>query len=143
MIAAAIIMVLTTVDVLMRRLFDLPIKGSFELSDYLLIVVVFCSVAYVMTVKGHIVVDVFTNKYPQRFSGALSFIALILSLIMVGLICWGSIRYGLQQMSVGEASPLLGIPAAPFIFVIAFGSALFFLVIIIQFIRIFAKARED
>ena len=143
MIAAATIMVLTTVDVLMRRLFDMPIKGSFEISDFLLVVVVFCSVAYVMTVKGHIIVDVFTNKYPQRFSGALSVIALTLSLIMVGLICWGSIRYGLQQTSVGEASPLLGIPAAPFIFVIAFGSALFLLVIIIQFIRIFAKMRED
>ena len=143
MIAAAIIMVLTTVDVLMRRLFDFPIKGSFELSDYLLVVVVFCSVAYVMTVKGHIIVDVFTNKYPQRFSSALSFISLILSLIMVGLIGWGSFRYGLQQLAVGEASPLLGIPAAPFIFVIAFGSALFLLVIIIQFIRIFAKVKED
>lgn len=143
MLAAAIIMILTTVDILVRRLLNTEIKGTFEICDYLLVVAVFFSVAYVMTVKGHIVVDVFTSKYPQRFSGAISVIASLLSLIMVGMICWGSFRYGLQQFAVGEASPLLGVPAAPFVFVIAFGSALFFLVIIIQFIRIFAKVKED
>jgi TRAP-type C4-dicarboxylate transport system permease small subunit len=143
MIAAGIIMTLTTVDILVRRLLDTEIKGTFEICDYLLVVTVFCSVAYVMTVKGHVVVDVFTSKYPQRLYRVISVIALFLSLIMVGLICWGSIRYGLNQLAVGEASPLLNIPAAPFVFVIALGSALFFLVIIIQLIRIFAKVRED
>jgi len=143
MIAAAIIMLLTTVDILMRRFLDMTVKGCFEVCDYLLVVVVFCAVAYVMTVKGHVVVDVFTSRYPQRFQRALSVIALFLSLIIVGLICWGSIQLGLSQLRVGEASVLLKIPAAPFIFVLAFGSALLFLVIIIQFIRIFARVRED
>ena len=142
MIAAAIVMVLVTVDVLMRRLLDMPIRGSFEISTLLLIIMVFCSVAYVMTIKGHVVVDVFTNRYPQRFQGALSVIALFLSLIIVGLMCWGGILYGLEQQEVGETSALLGIPVAPFVFVIGLGCGLFFLVIIIQFIRIFAKVKE-
>ena len=143
MIATAIVMVLVTVDVLMRRLLDMPIRGSFEISTYLLVIIVFCAIACVMTVQGHVVVDVFTSRYPQRFQRALSVIALFLSLIIVGLICWGSIQLGLSQLRVGESSVLLKIPAAPFIFVLAFGSALLFLVIIIQFIRIFARVRED
>jgi TRAP-type C4-dicarboxylate transport system permease small subunit len=140
--AAAVIMVLTSVDVLMRRLLDMPIRGSFEISESLLVVTIFCSVAYVMVLRGHIVVDVFTSKYPRRYRKSLSVIALFLSLIIVGLICWGSILLGLEQYRVGEASVLLHLPEAAFVFVVAFGSALLFLVILIQFIGIFVGGEE-
>jgi TRAP-type C4-dicarboxylate transport system permease small subunit len=142
-IAAAVIMLVTSVDVLMRRLLDMPIRGSFEICEQLLVVVVFCSVAYVMTVNGHVIVDVFTNRYPQKTQRPLAVIALLLSLIVVAMICWGSMLLGLEQYRVGEASVLLHLPEAAFVFVVAFGSALFFLVIIIQFIRIFARVKED
>ena len=142
-IAAAIVMVLTSADVMVRRFLDTTIKGCFEITTSLLIVIIFCAVAYVMTVHGHVIVDVFTNKYPRSFQRPLSVIALLLSMIAVALICWGSIKLGLEQHRVGEASVLLSIPVAPFVFVIAFGSALLFLVIIIQFIRIFARVKED
>lgn len=136
-------MVLVTVDVLMRRLLSMPIRGSFEVSTSLLVVMVFCAVAYVMTIQGHVVVDVFTNKYPKSFQRPLSAIALFLSMIIVALMCWGSIILGLDQYSVGERSVLLKIPVAPFVFVVAFGCALLFLVILIQFIRIFAPVKKD
>lgn len=141
--AAAIMMTLTTVDVLMRRLANMPIKGSFEVATSLLVVMVFCSVAYVMTVNGHVVVDVFTNKYPKIFQKPLSAIALVLSMLIVALISWGSVRLGMDQYSVGEASVLLSIPVAPFVFVVAFGSALLFLVILVQFIRVFVPVKES
>ena len=143
MLASAIVMVLVTVDVLMRRLLDMPIRGSFEVSTSLLVVMVFCAVAWVMVVRGHVEVDVFTRKYPEKFQRPLSAIALFLSLIIVVLICWGSILLGLEQYRVGEASVLLKIPVAPFVFVVAFGSALLALVTLIQFIRVFARVKED
>jgi TRAP-type C4-dicarboxylate transport system permease small subunit len=143
MAAAAIVMSLTTADVLVRRFLDTTIKGSFEISTNLLIVIVFCSVAYVMSVHGHVVVDVFTDRYPRSFQRPLTFIALLLSLIAVALICWGSIKLGLEQYRVGESSVLLSIPVAPFVFIMAFGSGLLFIVIMIQFVRIFARVKED
>jgi TRAP-type C4-dicarboxylate transport system permease small subunit len=121
----------------------MEIRGTFEVCTSLLVVTVFCAVAWVMVMRGHVEVDVFTRKYPAKFQRPLSVIALFLSLIIVVLICWGSIILGLDQMRVGEASVLLKIPVAPFVFVIAFGSALLALVIIIQFIRIFARVKED
>jgi len=140
--AALIIMLLVTVDVLMRRFLNMPITGSFEISCSLLVVIVFCCVAWVMTERGHIVVDIITSKYPQRLGVVMSSFALFCSMIIVGLICWGSIRFGLEQARVGEASVLLRLPVAPFVFVLAFGSALLTLVILIQFINSFGGSKE-
>ena len=141
-LAALIIMLLVTVDVLMRRFLNMPITGSFEISTALLVVIVFCCVAWVMTERGHIVVDLITRKYPQRLGAVMSSFALFCSMIIVGLICWGSIQFGLEQARVGEASVLLKLPVAPFIFVLAFGSALLTLVILIQFINSFGGSKE-
>lgn len=141
-LSALIIMLLVTVDVLMRRFLNMPILGSFEISTSLLVVIVFCCVAWVMTERGHIVVDIITSKYPPRLSAVMSSFALFCSMIVVGLICWGSIRFGLEQYRVGEASVLLKIPVAPFIFVLAFGSALLTLVILIQFIDSLGRSKE-
>jgi TRAP-type C4-dicarboxylate transport system permease small subunit len=141
-IAALIIMVLVTVDVLMRRFLNMPITGSFEISCALLVVIIFCCVAWVMTERGHIVVDIISSRYPQRLGAVMSTIALFFSMIVVGLICWGSIRFGLDQFRVGEASVLLHLPVAPFIFVLAFGSALLAVVILIQFINSLAGSKE-
>jgi TRAP-type C4-dicarboxylate transport system permease small subunit len=142
-IAAIIIMLLVTVDVLMRRFLNMPITGSFEISCSLLVVIVFCCVAWVMTERGHIVVDIISGKYPRRLGAVMSSFALFCSMIVVGLICWGSIRFGLEQYRVGEASVLLRLPVAPFVFVLAFGSALLAVVILIQFINSLSGSRED
>lgn len=140
--AALGIMLLVTVDVLMRRFLNMPITGSFEISCALLVVIIFCCVAWVMTIRGHIVVTIFSNKYPQRLGHVIGTIALFLSMIVVGLICWGSILFGLEQARVGEASVLLRLPVAPFVFVLAFGSALLALVIFIQFINALSGTKE-
>lgn len=142
-IAAIIIMVLTTADILMRRFLDMPIRGGLEITSALLVVLGACSFAWIMTEKGHIVVNLVTSKYPQRLRGVILSIALFLSLIMVGLICWGSILFGLQEFRIGEASVLIGIPMAPIIFMLAFGSVLLGLVILVQFINSFTRAKED
>lgn len=142
-LAMVIIMVLTSVDVLMRRFLNKPITGSLEISTSLLIVVIFCCVAWVMTQKGHVIVDIFSDRYPKKVREVITSIALFLSTITVGLICWGSINFGLQQYRIGEVTVLIGLPVAPFIFVLAFGSGLFGLVLLIQFINTFARSKED
>jgi len=139
--AGFIIMVLVSVDVLMRRLLSKPITGSFEICTSLLVVLVSCSIAWVMTEKGHIIVNIITSKYPQRLREVTRSIGLFLGLIVVGLICWASLLYGLQEFRIGDKSNLLGIPLAPFVFVLSFGSALLGLVILVQFINTFTKSR--
>ncbi len=143
MVAATIMMFLVTVDVFMRRALNRPILGSYEIGKELLVIVVFCGVAYVMTVKGHVMVDTLTRLYPRRLQVVVAGIAHFLSLLIIALISWQSAAYGFEMFRVGETSVLLRIVFYPFIFVVAFGSAVLFLVILVQFIYALGGVDED
>ena len=143
MIAAMGMMFLVTVDVFMRRVLNAPILGSYEIGKVLLVMVVFFGVAYVMSVKGHVAVDTLVRLYPRRLQKVVSGIAHFLSLAIVALISWQSTVYGLEMLRAGETSVLLRIIVSPFIFFVAFGSAVLFLVILVQFIYTLAGVEED
>jgi len=143
MIAACVMMFLVTADVFMRRALNQPIFGAYEIGKVLLVIVVFCGVAYIMTVKGHVSVDTLFRLYPRRIRLAVSGIVHVLSLIIVALISWQSAVYGFDMLRLGETSVLLRILVSPFIFIVAFGSAVFFLVILVQFIYTLAGVEED
>ena len=127
----------------MRRALNSPIFGSYEIGKVLLVIVVFCGVAYVMTVKGHVVVDTLSRLYPKRLQTVVSGIAYFLSLVIVALISWQSALYGLEMLRLGETSVLLRILVSPFILIVAFGSAVLFLVILVQFIYTLAGGDVD
>ncbi len=143
MIAACAMMFLVTADIFMRRALNQPIFGAYEIGKVLLVIVVFCGVAYVMSVRGHVMVDTLVRLYSRKLQMAVSGIAYFLSLIIVALISWQSAVYGLDMLRVGETTVLLRILISPFIFVVAFGSAVLFLVILVQFIYILAGVGED
>ena len=142
MIAAVMMMFLVTADVFMRRTLNAPILGGYEIGKVLLVIVVFCGVAYVMSVKGHVVVDSLTRLYPRKLQATVSGIAHFFSLVIVALISWQSALYGFDMLRVGETTVLLRILVFPFIFVVAFGSAVLFLVILVQFIYTLAGVEE-
>jgi TRAP-type C4-dicarboxylate transport system permease small subunit len=143
MIASVAMMLLITVDVFMRRLLNSPILGSYEIGKVLLVIVVFFGVAYVMTIKGHVIVDTLTRLYPKKWQIIVSGIANFLSLLIVALICWQSAVYGFHMLEAGETSVLLRILVGPFILIVAFGCAALFLVILVQFIYTLAGIDVD
>jgi len=95
-----------------------------------------------MTVRGHIVVDSITRLYPRKLNSMVTGFTQILSMIILALICWQSISYGLTMLQAGENMVLLRISVSPFIFIVAFGCALFFLVVLVQFIFTLAGIDE-
>lgn len=143
MIAAVVMMFLVTVDVFMRQVLNQPILGSYEIGKVLLVIVVFFGAAYVMIVKGHVVVNTLTRLYPLRLQKIVSGIAHFLSLLIVGLICWQSADYGFHMLQVGETTVLLRILVAPFILIVAFGCVALFMVILVQFIYTLAGIDVD
>jgi TRAP-type C4-dicarboxylate transport system permease small subunit len=84
-----------------------------------------------------------TRLYPRKLQTVVSGVANFLSMIIVALISWQSAEYGLDMLRTGEVSVLLRILVSPFIFVVAFGSAVFFLVILVQFIYSLAGVSDD
>ena len=67
------ITLLMTVDVLMRKLFDAAIVGSYEIVERLLLLLVFSAFAYAQTNKAHIHVTMFAScreAFPLPFSAS-------------------------------------------------------------------------
>ena len=65
-IAIALMMVISTVDVFMRRIFSLPIPGSYEFVSLTFVVVVFWALANIQRENGHVNLNTLYNKLPRR-----------------------------------------------------------------------------
>jgi TRAP-type C4-dicarboxylate transport system permease small subunit len=61
-----VIMFLVSADVVLGKVFNIRITGTYEISQVLLSTLVFSSWAYTQTVHGHIHVVMFVSKMPQK-----------------------------------------------------------------------------
>ena len=53
------IVALTFCDVLGRRLFGTPIYGAHDITEHLMVIIIFCGLPLVTADRGHLVVDLF------------------------------------------------------------------------------------
>lgn len=143
MAATAMMMLVIASDVFMRTVFHSPIFGAYDVIKVLLVVIVFCAVAYVMRIREHVVVDSITRLYPPKFKRPITGISQVLSMIILALICWQTIKYGLAMFRVGENLVLLKIPMSPFVFLVAFGYAVFFILVMVQLILTLVGVDEE
>lgn len=66
-ICCTAMMILIIIDVILRKTINLPILGSYEIVQFLLMCLVFASFSYTQSEKGHIKVTMVSGKLPYRF----------------------------------------------------------------------------
>ncbi|MBW1943966.1 MAG: TRAP transporter large permease subunit [Deltaproteobacteria bacterium] len=81
---------ITTVDVVLRYVFNSPIPGVYTLSEMLMIGVVFLAIAYVQQKKGHVRVDVFIERIKGTPRNIFELATLILALASFSIMCYQS-----------------------------------------------------
>ena len=116
-------MLLTTADVAGRYLFNSPILGGFEVTEFTMVCLVFCSLAYTQSKKAHVAVDILANLLPPKGQRFIDIINYLISFLILALITWKSIERGFEVMANKESSAILQIPVYPFMFLVALGSA--------------------
>jgi len=132
-VASVIVMaVFITLDVTMRKLFDKPITGCFEITeDYLMVALVFLSLSYVYKQGGHVRVTLFLRFLPASLTGLINILLGIMSLGFFGLIAVLGWKTTMRAIELKEfSSNVLAYPLAPAYFLVALGSALLCLRII-------------
>ena len=80
LVALTFMMALTVADVLMRYCFRAPIPGASELTELMLVIIVFFAVADTHSVKGHVAVDLVVSHLAPHTRAAIAFIVSCLSL---------------------------------------------------------------
>jgi len=129
-----LMVLLTAVDVTLRRVFNSPLAFSFELMGLGLVIVVWGSVLYSTGRERHISIDVLVSRFPEKvrrfFRLAFDFVSAILLLV----ISWRSIVYAIHEMNVHHTSEMLDIPIYPFVFIVAAGAIWAGFMLLVNFI---------
>ncbi len=110
------IMALTFLDVAGRKLLDNSIPGSLELTELLMVVVIFAALPLVSLRGEHVLFDSFDNAIPPRLltlQKALIHLLVAAALLGLGWLMW---KTGGDFLQTGETTAQLKFPKAPFIY---------------------------
>jgi len=122
-----IMMMLTVVDVFLRYLFNQPIKGSMELTEYLMVCVGTLGLAWCALQGAHIKVELIVSKLPQRAQKVIDSFNYILLIAVSGIIASQTFMRAETVRRLGVSSAMLEIPQHPFVLVVSFSYLLLFL----------------
>ena len=137
----AVLMVLVTVtDVCLRYIFNSPILGSYEITQFMMAILIFASVGYTMVVKHHVSVDLVITKLPKRVRALLEAITCLLAFGLFAIAAWRTLLYAGTTWKRHDVSAELFIPVSPFVLFVALGLAVLSLVLLVQFIQSLARA---
>lgn len=126
-----IVMILISADVFGRYFLGKPITGSFEITDMMMVLIVFLGIAYAGAKGEHVSLkDLLLDKLPDRASGFIETTTDILSLGLIGLIVWQCFIQASRLHQNGSVSEILRVPVFPFLWIAAIGCALLCLVLL-------------
>ena len=130
----AAMMFLTAMDVLLRYIFNRPISGAMELTKYMMVTLVGFGLAYCTFVKGLVSVEVVTSRFSPRVQAIINSVTYFLSFGFFSLVTWQSIKYIRLMFESNLVSAVLRIPTYPFVAMLALGSLVFSLVLLVHFL---------
>ena len=138
-----VLMLFTDLDIFLRFVFNNPFSGSVEFTEYMMAAIVFLSIAYCGWTGGHISVDLLDKLLNRPSLRLLPAIMSLAGAALFAAIAWQSTRETIT--TIDQVSNMLQWPHYPFRFTVAFGSAVFALVMLIQGVQALRRApgRED
>ena len=117
-------MALTTIDVVARYVFNRPLRGAFEVTELLLLVLIFAGLPLVSFTNEHAVMDFIDRVLGRRaLRGLEGAVELVNALLMLGLawLMWGKAD---RIWAYRDATDVLRILYGPFVYFMALALAL-------------------
>ncbi len=139
-VALFFLTMLTVVHVMGRSFFNSPVRGTIEISTFVLLIIVtlgWCSAALA---QGHIKVDLLVDRLPKRAQFIITNITLILSFVILAFATWAS---GIAAMGDARYTSVLKIPDIPFKWVMTVGFGMFCICTLVVIIENLRKRGKD
>ena len=135
-----VIMLTTVADVALRYTFNQPVPGTVELTEYMMVFVVYCGIAWTQIKKGHVAVDIVAKRLTHKAQAILQSFTYVISLGIFCLASWLAFTRVKIVADSGLCSTALDIPRFPFQLVVGIGLGMLSLVLLADFIRSLAEA---
>lgn len=118
------LVLMTVIDIIMRRFFNQPLAFSFELTQLALVLIVFSFIPYTTSHNRHVSIEVLVQAFPKRLRQWTTIMGDILSAILFAFICRQSFLKGLQAYEYGNITGELEIVLYPFYYFVSLGALL-------------------
>jgi TRAP-type C4-dicarboxylate transport system permease small subunit len=130
---------LTIADVFLRKVFSRSILGTVEVTEFMMVILVFFSLAQAEVLNRHVKVDLVMSRLDQRTQGLIDMITQLVCFLLFGGITWSTLVYAARMKVSGEVSQDLWIPIYPFVYIVAVGCALLSLILLVKFFMALMK----
>lgn len=120
-----VLMVLISIDVFGRALFNKPFKGTPELVSFSIVIIAFLELPYVLWMNGHVRSTVFYDKIGPMGKDIIDFIAAFIGVVVFAMLIKSSLNDFIKAVRVGEfeGEGALRIPTSPARAFLIIGSA--------------------
>jgi tripartite ATP-independent transporter DctM subunit len=130
-------------DVLLRFLFKMYIPGCIEIEKYILLIIVFLSLAFVQRNGANIRIEFLVSLFPQWVQNILSCFHNLLCMLFFALVSSQLIYQGIKMLQENVNTYDLEIPKCIFFFLAALGTLLLTLQLVIDFLQAFQRSLDD
>ncbi|MGI6317373.1 MAG: TRAP transporter small permease [Dethiobacteria bacterium] len=130
------LMLFIVINILMRRLFNNPFIGAYDLVSVLILIAVVLALANCAIQKGHIAIDFLVERFPLWLQKLIDIIMNLASLIFIALFAYHTAKHAYLTAVSGDVTSTLKIPHYPFIYIASLGYLLLCLIILVDLISI-------
>jgi TRAP-type C4-dicarboxylate transport system permease small subunit len=141
--AIFLLMLLVVSNVIGRRLFGFPVRGTVEGVEFLAAMAIGLCLAYCAVKGGHVAVGFMTDRLSPKKQVIIEIFIKLLSLAFLLLACWRIVLYADRMYQTGQISLTLSLPYFPFVLVIAFGFLFYGVVLILEIMENIGKAVKN
>jgi TRAP-type transport system small permease protein len=145
-ISAAIMLVLvllTVIDVTSRYLLNRPIRGTFELTEFAMVLIVFLALGYAQHQEDHVVIDLLYVRFPKSIQRFVRLMSSFISIAVIGLMTWQLYVYSGRMFAGNYTTAVLRIPLQPLVLIATTGAACFVLALVSTLFRHDGQERCD
>ena len=111
-LALSIMVLLTFVDVLGRRVFNTPVFGATDITEHLMAVIIFAGLPLLTARRGHLSIDLFDKWLLRPGWRWWHKLVDLLIAVVLGLIAWQYFHSVGEAQAIKEVSPALTLPRA-------------------------------
>ena len=129
-------------DVCLRYLLNYPIPGTIEITEFVLPIMVFFSVAHAAVEKRHVGVDLVYEHLGTKSRATVDVVTSMLSAYVMGVVTWQLFLYAIHEFETSERGDILGLPHWPAVMSSAVGCGVLALVLFSGAVRAVGELKK-